>query len=172
MDPFVIPDFILPDDCERIRDKYNAALATGLKPRGGAVTDAPLARVIKVPEFLALRKQVYDVLKEKFQLEGMLFDYAAFTRMTIGGKHDRHADAVKLDGSPNHTANRVASAMIYLTDSGVDFTGGVLNFPVVPRKIEPKVGLMVGFLTTVEHQHEVSEVTAGMRDAIAFWFKR
>ncbi|MBN9119714.1 MAG: hypothetical protein J0I06_11250, partial [Planctomycetes bacterium] len=45
------------------------------------------------------------------------------------------------------------------------------RFPQIGQEIAPAPGLLVGFLTDVRHQHEVTEVSGGDRDAIAFWFQ-
>lgn len=100
----------------------------------------------------------------------LITDYAAYTRVLPGGSHGLHADGVKLDGTPNHTPFRIATAMLYLNDGDVDFAGGRLCFPILDRKIVPKAGRLVGFLCDLEHQHEVEAVYGGVRHGLGFWF--
>ncbi len=165
-----VPGYVTPHYCEWLRTGYTGAMANGLTPRGRLTTDTPLAGVI--PSAPALADAVRQRLEEFFpQLPPLRPDYVAYTRCAPGGRHPLHADAVKPDGSPNHTPHRVASAMLYLTDHGTDHAGGVLRFPGLGVEVEPRAGLLVGFLTSWDFRHEVTPVTAGERDAVAFWFR-
>jgi predicted 2-oxoglutarate/Fe(II)-dependent dioxygenase YbiX len=166
--PLIVPGFMKADVCAELRTVYAAGLASGsIRPRGITTTDIALTAVLAVPTVV---DDVADLLRARFDLPELRPDYVAYTRVLAGGSHVLHADGVKLDGTPNHTPRRVASAMLYLSDGETDFTGGLLRFPMLGMEIVPHPGLLVGFLTTLEHQHEVTLVTSGVRDAIAMWF--
>jgi predicted 2-oxoglutarate/Fe(II)-dependent dioxygenase YbiX len=114
---------------------------------------------------------VRDALSEHFDLTETIYcDYAAASQSTPGMSHQRHADAVTLDGEPNHTSWRLVTAMLYLNDCGTDFTGGELHFPLLPQTVIPKAGRLVGFRCDAIHTHEVPQIQTGTRRALAFWF--
>lgn len=169
--PLVIPGFLAPQACARLRADYAAALAGGLKPRGRLTTDAPLSAVC--PDTAAeLAGRCAAGLDGWFPgLPPLRPDYVAYTRCLPGGAHPLHADAVRPDGAPNHTPHRVATAMVYLSDGRADFDGGTIRFPGLGLDITPEPGLLVGFLTGWDHRHEVPSVTRGARDAVAIWFR-
>lgn len=163
--------FLSPADCDRLREIYADGLAAGrFAPRdSGHKTDVALSAVTSDLLYLGLADRVAKKLRAHYPtLPPLALDYAAYTRVRPGGRHTLHADAVKLDGVPNHTPHRIASAMLYLSNG---FSGGVLRFPRLGEEIVPTPGLLVGFLTGLDHQHEVTEVAGGDRDAVAFWFR-
>jgi hypothetical protein len=166
----VVRDYLSPEACRLLRAAYDEGLQEGrFAPHGTDKTDIGLAQV--TDEAAArLSLDVAERLRAHFALPPLYIDYCAYTRLRPGGSHPLHSDAVTLDGRPNHTRWRIASAMLYLSDGETDFAGGGLHFPWLGIKITPRVGLLVGFLTTLDYQHEVPPVTSGMRDALAIWF--
>ena len=149
-----------------------SANADSLAPRRGTTcTDVPLS-AIHVTMAADLSARVLNHLADHFyHLPTLQRDYAAFTEVHPGGSHHLHADAQVADGGPNHTPERVATAMLYLGNEGQDFDGGVLRLPGIGVDVFPRAGLLVGFLTDWLHRHEVTPVTRGVRPAVAFWFK-
>jgi predicted 2-oxoglutarate/Fe(II)-dependent dioxygenase YbiX len=112
-----------------------------------------------------------DDLKAFYGIEEPLYaDYIALTASSVGMFHILHADAETLEGSPNHTAWRWVTAMIYLNTQGEDFEGGSIVFPRIDKEISPKAGQIVGFRCDGIHAHEVTPITSGVRRAIAVWF--
>ena len=171
---FVVSKFLSPADCQRLRAIYEEGLRRGrFRPEGTThSTVIGLEYVTREEPFAHLYKEVGARLREQFSLPPLGLDYYAYTRMLPGSSHPLHADALTLDGRPNHTPYRVASAMVYLSESNLDFGGGWLQFPKLGVKVRERVGLMTGFLTDLEYQHTVPEVTWGVRDALAIWFRR
>ena len=167
-DVHVVPGFIDRGAVAVIRARYADALQSGrIEPRGSMLTDTDAVPFLDAE----LIERVAAELRQAFpELPELAVDYIAYTRAAEGGAHVLHADAVLEDGSPNHTAWRVATAMLYLAESGSDFLGGAIHFDGPGRVIEPRAGLFVGFLTDWHHRHFVDTVTAGHRDALAFWF--
>lgn len=158
--------------CDAIRGSYREKLAAGLiSPRGEGtgVEDIALDLVCEVP---GLVDRAAMELRSRFNFDrGLVLDYCAYTRLEAGRGHELHADGVKLDGSPNHTPHRVATAMVYLNDGETDFGNGVLVFPEMGVRVSSRVGLFVGFLTDLRYRHYVTPVSRGSREAIAIWFK-
>jgi predicted 2-oxoglutarate/Fe(II)-dependent dioxygenase YbiX len=164
--------FLPATDCQALRACYDDGLRRGcFKPKGTDRTHIALSRVTTDEPFARLHLDVAERLRSHFALPPLRLDYCAYTRMPPGTSHPLHADAVTLDGRPNHTPLRVASAMVYLSESEVDFSGGAVLFPKLGVKVRPRIGLLAGFLTSREYQHAVPPVTAGVRDAVAIWFR-
>ena len=64
------------------------------------------------------------------------------------------------------------SALLYLTTSGVDFTGGLFAFndPDMDRLVEPKAGRLLAFTSGFENLHQVRRVRTGERLVLSVWF--
>lgn len=178
----LIPHFLKAPDIADLRRVYGEGLAARrFVPRGGHTTDVSLRLVLgacgpcatkgSLNNWGRLRLSIGKRIAAHFGITAEVYpDYTAYTRVYPGGSHVLHADAVKLDGSPNHTPWRVLSAMLYLTEAGKDFDGGELVFPALAETVTPRPGLLVGFQDTLEFRHEVPAVTRGLREAIAMWF--
>lgn len=177
-----LDNYLHPSLCKRLRAVYDEGLAARrFKPRGGMTTDIALHQVVAGKPHLnccglppvslkGLRDALALRLADFYGLGELVADYTAYTRAYLGGAHTLHADAVNLDGSPNHTPWRVASAMLYLNDGDKDFAGGVIEFPKRDLAVVPKPGHLVAFTCGLDNQHLVTPVVTGVRDAIAFYF--
>jgi Rps23 Pro-64 3,4-dihydroxylase Tpa1-like proline 4-hydroxylase len=97
-------------------------------------------------------------------------NYAA---MLPGGFNPMHSDDSQLDGTPYHENEETEySALIYLNESGVDYEGGDILFPLQETVIAPKRGMVVFFKGDYHHPHEVTVVTSGERKALVLFFGR
>lgn len=174
VDVLTVPDFHPPHLCRGLRAVYEAGLKNGrLKPadRGDRGTVIELSRVTSEPAVKDLPGRIAAALRSHFPgLPPLVLETAYYTRMVEGQSHPMHADAVLPDGRPNHTPNRLAAGMVYLTDSSKDHVGGLLRFPGLGIYVPMPTGLMVGFPSGWEHRHEVTVMESGTRDALAFWF--
>src|SRR4051812_34501110 len=102
----IVSEFITPENCARLRGRYASLLATGFTPRGTTATDCLLSAV-DATAAKTLADEVAARLRGHFPgLPELAPDYISYHRMTTGGSHPLHADAVKLDGTPNHTPLR------------------------------------------------------------------
>lgn len=165
---FVLPDFI---DAQAVAELL-AANARHTGPRRGDGTPWADCRLSDITPDSDLTERVRLALANHYpRLPPLASDYVAYTLLKVGASHPLHADAVKLDGSPNHTPQRVVTAMLYLGSEGKDFTGGSIRFPALGTTIRPVAGTLVGFRCDLSHRHEVPRVTRGERHAVAFWFK-
>ena len=76
----------------------------------------------------------------------------------------------------NTTPHYDYSGLLYISEYGVDFEGGLLTFfdaetESVPEQIvEPKPGRVAMFTSGAENPHLVDRVTKGDRFVLAFWF--
>ena len=172
----IIEDNVLDRElCRSIVAQYDAKLAAGeISPngRGSGREDIFLHMVTDSVPYLVARAKDLLSFHLFHALNGpLILDYCAYTRLTVGRGHELHADAVTLDGLPNHTPDRVASAVVYLSHGEHDFDDGKLIFPALGVTISAMPGLFVGFPTDLKHQHSVTVVSRGVRDAILIWFK-
>lgn len=126
----------------------------------------------QAPDLRGLRDQLGQAVAALFGLGDVFADYSAYSRLTVGGRHPLHADAVTLEGKPNHTAHRVATAIVYLTPTPWEFIGGRIVFPGLDRAFTPSPGLAIGFPSTLAYRHEVERVARGRRDALLFWYTK
>lgn len=115
--------------------------------------------------------RVVSFLRRVYQLPDAELDYAAFAVCPVGVGHHLHGDAVKADGTPNHTPNRVATGVIYLGTQGDEFDGGEVLLPAVGAVARPRAGMLITFATDWTHRHEVPPVTRGTRRSVAVWLK-
>src|SRR5208337_2845543 len=129
--PLRIDGYLSSYTCLRWRLRYEQGLNEHrFVPNGNADrTDIALESVIGRDAVDDLYLDVVEIMTKHFALPPIRLDYCAYTRLRSGGCHPLHADAVLLDGGPNHTPDRVATAMVYLTEEGQDFSGGMFQFP-------------------------------------------
>lgn len=66
------------------------------------------------------------------------------------------------------------SALIYLSDYGLDFQGGKFAFceDEVAKLVEPRKGRLIAFTSGPENLHQVRPVTQGKRYVLAMWFTK
>jgi hypothetical protein len=96
-------------------------------------------------------------------------------KLVTGAKNGLHSDMYMLDGSSwNDGSGREDeleySALLYLSDYGIDFTGGKIIFPKQDLTIYPEKGTLVFFRGDLDHPHEVEEIVGGNRYAIVTFF--
>jgi predicted 2-oxoglutarate/Fe(II)-dependent dioxygenase YbiX len=100
-------------------------------------------------------------------------DYTLMSEMKVGDCVPPHADNEKRTKRgvwrPNHTPYHHCTAVLYLNTCGVDYEGGLLRFPSTQQQIIPQRGLLVGFLSNREYEHEVTPVRRGCRYSISIW---
>ncbi len=115
---------------------------------------------------LAVKKEVESF----FDLE-LSFTNCMYAYMLPGASNPLHSDNSQLDGTPYHEAEETDySALIYLNDSGTDYEGGDISFPLQEITISPKKGMIIFFKGDHHHPHGVDEVTKGERKTVVLFF--
>jgi len=167
-------NFIYDSDCDEIIKAFQNYQGSDIR-RFPQRTEAP---AYSIPECNVLQRTIVAVRYAVSDYSGLKLDieFPLLSEMREGDSHALHADAEKLvDGQwvPNHTPERIWTALVYLnTGDGVDFDGGEIIFPEFDCTIVPKAGLLVASPTTHEYIHEVPIVTNGVRYALPIWLKR
>ena len=169
---FAMHKFLSEALCQKIRAEYQDAFDAGRivpKGMGTGKTDVSISSYSNTAGWLV--DAAAEWLRPVLSLPPITLDYCAYTRLETGRSHELHADAVKLDGTPNHTPHRVATALVYLSDGYREFDGGELFLPEFGMSIVAQHGVLVGMPTDLAHRHAVTVVTRGVRDVIAIWYK-
>jgi predicted 2-oxoglutarate/Fe(II)-dependent dioxygenase YbiX len=163
------PDFITAAECREIIDAFQGAdVRQGYLGRREAPANSISCDTLR-HAVSAVSAKVRDYADRDIAVE-----YAMLSEMHEGDQHRLHADAERLiddKWEPNHTPQRVWTALLYLNECGVDFTGGELVFPEMRHIAVPKPGLLVASPTTHEYQHYVNPITGGVRYVLAVWMK-
>jgi hypothetical protein len=137
---------------------------------------SPLTGVLEDDEsILKLTEGVLAVKKdmEKFFGLEMSMTNCNYMYMRAGAVNELHSDTTDLDGNPYHEEEETEySALIYLNDSGVDFEGGDIYFPLQEKVISPKRGMVIFFKGDQHHPHGITEVTSGERRVVVLFFGR
>lgn len=122
--------------------------------------------ILVTKSILAIRERM-----ESFFLEELSLVNCNYVQMTKGASNPLHSDMTHLDGTPYHDGEELEfSALIYLNDCDSDYTGGEITFPLQDVTVKPKTGMAVFFKGDLDHQHEVLEVTSGIRKNIVLFF--
>jgi predicted 2-oxoglutarate/Fe(II)-dependent dioxygenase YbiX len=98
-------------------------------------------------------------------------------RYAAGGFFKPHRDHGYVDSWPDAARRRVSLVLFLCTSRELDatgtFSGGTLRVHAddqdgAPHDIHPRAGTLVAFLSST--LHEVTPVTAGVRDTVVDWF--
>eukprot|EP00752_Nemacystus_decipiens_P006784 g6093.t1 len=86
-----------------------------------------------------------------------------------------HDEYWHLHVDKNNTPHYDYSALLYLSEAGVDFEGGLFSFQQSDDSqpemiVEPAPGLLLAFTAGRENPHRAHKVTAGTRFILSFWF--
>ncbi|CAM9304941.1 unnamed protein product [Ectocarpus sp. 12 AP-2014] len=86
-----------------------------------------------------------------------------------------HDEYWHLHVDKNNTPHYDYSGLLYLSEAGVDFEGGLFSFQETNESppemiIEPAPGLLLAFTAGMENPHRAHKVTAGTRFVLSFWF--
>lgn len=195
MYPVIIDNFISAEDARDLTNLLDPLLKDTPRPhmRGalGYETSAVASQVgYGIPAVdgfegtpqESLVKKLEDVIKltkktleDNFLVEMDLVN-CTYQELSEGASNPMHSDSTKLDGSPwrddGIEEELEFSALIYLNDYGIDFSGGEIEFPNQKVTIKPTCGQLVFFKGDVEHIHEVKPVLGGLRKNLVFFFAR
>jgi len=127
-----------------------------------------------LPEVLAAVAMARLEIEKHYDV--IISDYeAGVVKLAKGAFNGLHSDMYNLDGTPHEDpakTNREFSALVYLSEYGVDFTGGEIVFPQHKLDVQPHIGDLVFFRGDLEHTHKVRHVLSGERYAIVMFFSK
>lgn len=117
---------------------------------------------------LKIKNDMEDFFDQKISLVN-----CNYVQMLKGAANTLHADMAHLDGRPYHDGEELEySALIYLNEFDIDYTGGEITFPLQKITIGPKTGMAVFFRGDIEHAHQVLRIKSGNRKNIVLFFAK
>jgi hypothetical protein len=127
------------------------------------------ASVLKTTEVIL---KVKKDMEEFFNMKLSMIN-CNYTIMHPGSSNPLHADTTELDGVLIPESKELEySALIYLNNHGVDYTGGTLYFPLQDLNLETQKGTVVFFKGDYSRPHGVTTVESGDRKLIVLFFTR
>lgn len=187
----ILEKFIDVDECFRYREFLDPRVAeTSRIGIGGALGFPTSLEASKVSGKTGVVKDdtspvnyelgsLYDKIKEeaeKFFGQKLDLCQSNYQLMTEGGVNPLHADNINLDGTPIQADGEPEeiefSGLLYLSNHGEEFEGGILTFPAFDIEYQPRIGDLVLFKGDIEHRHDVSMVLSGERRNLVFFWAR
>jgi hypothetical protein len=125
--------------------------------------------ILKITEVvLSAKKEM-----EKFFEIDLSMVNCNYTVMREGAQNYLHADSSELNGDPIPESKELEySALIYLNDQGVDYTGGNLFFPLQDINLSTKCGDLIFFKGDYTRPHGVTVVESGARKLFVLFLTR
>lgn len=125
--------------------------------------------ILKITEIGLLAKKE---MEKFFEMDLSLVNYN-YTTMRTGAQNYLHADSSELDGDPIPESKELEySALIYLNDQGVDYTGGKLFFPLQEIELSTECGDLIFFKGDYTRPHGVTVVDSGIRKLLVLFLTR
>jgi predicted 2-oxoglutarate/Fe(II)-dependent dioxygenase YbiX len=184
-DTLILPGFLSPEECSRLRLAMNGGAPEQAEVLGHDIAaDETVRRAWHMEvddaslQFVEGRLDaVRERLARHFGVPLTQREGSGFLRYPTGGLFRPHRDWAEVPSWPDAALRRVA-VVIFLTtsrdaDPGGTFSGGTLRLFAgedqgSARDIHPQCGTLVAFHATVVH--EVTAVREGIRDSVVDWF--
>jgi predicted 2-oxoglutarate/Fe(II)-dependent dioxygenase YbiX len=175
MHPFLLPAFLDPATCCRVREAMDRGRRETAEVAGDTITEqANVRRATTVdiePAHLSELEERIDAARaplERWYGAGLgEREGTGLLRYAPGGFYRPHRDRGHVRGWPA-AARRAVAVVIFLN---ADFEGGRLRLYLDGDKlfdVQPATGLLAAF--PADLLHEVLPVTGGTRDAAVDWF--
>jgi hypothetical protein len=163
-----IPNFISDDDCAILVDAFESNALTN-SANGFWDNMIVYPGTIKDGDVLGLMARTGDrtraVILEEYKPERIYSDSIMLCRWDVGKQLPPHID--NQDTHEYSTPWRNYSSLVYLNE---DYEGGEIFFPRLDLSLRPSTGMLVIFSSGAEHQHGVTEITAGKRYTMPSWY--
>ena len=127
----------------------------------------------RVAVFRSVVRRVSSLLRSRFGLTTLHPATPSFFSRIISG---RDAQTVNDEYWHRHVDTRqygsfVYTSLLYLSDHGTDFRGGVFRFDgassvAAPEQVTPKAGSLLIFTSGQENPHRITKVSSGTRYAV------
>lgn len=183
---FVLPGFLTPGACRRLRRRLKTAPSRPgeVHARGRTVrAEGRRVDVLSVPaatrvEIDVRLDRLRPTLEEHFGCRLAAHEPVQFLRYRRGGHYGLHTDRTPGTRDPDLRRRKV-SVVVFLNGPGRGpgrCLGGELVFPArrsrgargrLPLAVDPEPGLLIAFRPDLEH--EVRPVTHGSRFSLATW---
>ena len=133
-----------------------------------------------IAQYTAIMQKTHEIVAKIHGIAPELIFHTAPTfiaRLSGRGKPGQalhvHDEYFHLHADKNNTEHYDLSALVYLSDYGADFEGGVFEFHdpndmITP--LYPQRGMFITFRSGPENAHRVTRVTKGVRFAFSTWW--
>ncbi|OQS01861.1 hypothetical protein THRCLA_05693 [Thraustotheca clavata] len=121
-------------------------------------------------------ESIRNALMEEFELAKLYFTAPTFITRIIGNSSwtaaEIHDEYWHPHVDKNNTFHYDYSGLVYLSDYGIDFTGGLFAFidEKTNHTFEPARGRLMMFNSGMENLHQVRPVETGTRYVMSMWF--
>ncbi|KDO27586.1 hypothetical protein SPRG_06854 [Saprolegnia parasitica CBS 223.65] len=121
-------------------------------------------------------ESIRQALMEEFELSTLYFTAPTFITRIIGNASwtaaEIHDEYWHPHVDKNNTWHYDYSGLVYLSDYGIDFTGGLFAFidDTKNHTFEPARGRLMMFHSGMENLHQVRPVETGARYVMSMWF--
>lgn len=121
---------------------------------------------------------VSDIINKSQKIFNQDIDLFHFCYHTMlpGGFNGLHSDGNNPDGTPSGPGGveepQEYSALLYLNDHGIDYSGGELLFPNQDLCIKPKSGQLIIFRGDHNYSHSVNKLERGIRDTMVIFMSK
>lgn len=155
-------------------ERKNIETALGYDPNTRAASEWSLNNPIlpyeESPDYNNALRTLYEIYKtiqqeltstynKQFRLVNCILN-----KMLVGSTNPTHTDDQPGFDDPVHTC------LVYLSGTGIDFTGGAIHFEVEELTVEPERNMLIMFQGSVDRPHEVRTVLSGSRETITMQF--
>ncbi|KAH9255727.1 hypothetical protein BASA81_006121 [Batrachochytrium salamandrivorans] len=142
---------------------------------GGNVKRTPKFSPGELSQYAKLMRRLHARLLELHQVEFLYHTQPTFIARLLPQQrqvHHVHDEYWHEHCDKNNTEHYDYSALVHLTDYGVNFTGGEFVFTTEPqdKQILPEAGMLVTFASGAENPHRVNKVVSGKRLAWSTWW--
>lgn len=146
---------------------------------GGNVKRTPKFSASELSQYATLMRRLHARLLELHQVEFLYHTQPTFIARLLPQQqgqgqqpHHVHDEYWHEHCDKNNTEHYDYSALVHLTDYGVNFTGGEFAFTAGPPTddVLPEAGMLVTFASGAENPHRVNKVVSGKRLAWSTWW--
>ena len=109
--------------------------------------------------YKTIQQELTSTYNKQFRLVNCILN-----KMLPGSSNPMHTDDQPGFDDPVHTC------LVYLSGTGIDFTGGAIHFDVEELTVEPERNMLIMFQGSIERPHEVKPLLSGSRETITMQF--
>ncbi|KAG5180008.1 hypothetical protein JKP88DRAFT_200696 [Tribonema minus] len=119
-------------------------------------------------------ERIRAFVQASFELDFLYFTAPTFITRLVGNSQwkpkSMHDEYWHMHVDKESTDHYDYSGLLYLSEQGVDFEGGLFRMESPPMVVKPTPGLVLSFSAGRENKHQVALVTEGTRYCLSFWF--
>jgi 2OG-Fe(II) oxygenase superfamily len=119
-------------------------------------------------------EKIRSFVQNSFQLDFLYLTAPTFVTRLIGNSSwspkSMHDENWHMHVDKANTKHYDYSGLLYLSEYGVDFEGGLFQILSPNMTVQPTPGMLLSCSAGQENPHQVMQVTSGVRYCLSFWF--